>query len=107
MQRRKASLGKVYCAINARGAPNFTLTEAHRVHIFCSGAHAGCRVTRGYLGDTPHEAFTERNFAMLVDIIVARSAYGGDLDRDDIHRHATFYCSIRRLLQKLLRIIAA
>ena len=41
---------------------------------------------------------------MLVDIILARSAYGGDRDRDDLHRHATFYCSIRRFFRKLFRL---
>ena len=41
---------------------------------------------------------------MLVDIILARSATGGDRDRDDLHRHATFYCSLRRFFRQLLRL---
>ena len=42
--------------------------------------------------------------SMLVDIILARSAYGGDRDRDDLHRHATFYCGLRLFVRRLLRL---
>lgn len=37
---------------------------------------------------------------MLIDIIVGRSAYGGDRDRDDLHRHATFSCGLRKWLKR-------
>ena len=39
---------------------------------------------------------------MLADIIVGRSSYGGDRDRDDLHRHATFSCGIRSFLKRLM-----
>lgn len=47
-----------------------------------------------------------KDLFMLADIIIARSAFGGSLDRDDIHRHATFYCAVRRFLRAISRAIA-
>lgn len=42
---------------------------------------------------------------MLADIIIGRSTYGADRDRDDLHRHATFHCGIRRMFRKIMRVI--
>jgi hypothetical protein len=44
---------------------------------------------------------------VLADIIIARSAYGGDRNRDDLHRHATFSCGIRRFYRRLMRVFRA
>jgi len=41
---------------------------------------------------------------MLADILVGRSACGGDRDRDDLHRHATFSCGFRASLKRLFRL---
>jgi len=41
---------------------------------------------------------------MLADILVGRSSYGGDRDRDDLHRHATFSCGIRASIKKWLKM---
>lgn len=41
---------------------------------------------------------------MLADILVARSAYGGDRGRDDLHRHATFSYGFRSGLKRFLRL---
>ncbi|NDV85427.1 hypothetical protein GTW51_01805 [Aurantimonas aggregata] len=39
---------------------------------------------------------------MLADIIVGRSSYGGDRDRDDLHRHATFNCGVRAWFKRMM-----
>lgn len=41
---------------------------------------------------------------MLADIIIARSTYGGDRDRDDLHRHATFSCGFRARMRRFLKL---
>lgn len=51
-----------------------------------------------------HLSDQRKGISMLVDIILARSATGGDRDRDDLHRHATFYCDLRRFFRKLFRL---
>jgi len=42
---------------------------------------------------------------MLADIIIARSNYGGDRGRDDLHRHATFNCGLRNRMRRLFRML--
>ena len=41
---------------------------------------------------------------MLADVIIGRSTYGGDRERDDLHRHATFSCGLRRGVRRLLKL---
>ncbi|WP_158555193.1 hypothetical protein [Fulvimarina endophytica] len=39
---------------------------------------------------------------MLADIIVARSSYGGERGRHDMHQHAMVHYGFRRSLKRLL-----
>ena len=49
--------------------------------------------------------FKQESFDMLADIIIARSNYGGDRGRDDLHRHATFSCGLRNRMRRLFRML--
>ena len=42
---------------------------------------------------------------MLADIIVGRASNGLDRGRDDLHRHATFGCSFRSRMKRLLKFL--
>ncbi|WP_209595448.1 hypothetical protein [Jiella mangrovi] len=41
---------------------------------------------------------------MLADILIGRSSCGGDRDRDDLHRHATFNCGIKSFFKRAIRL---
>lgn len=42
---------------------------------------------------------------MLADLIVGRANYGGQRDRDDLHRHATFDCGFRTRMKRLMKFL--
>ncbi|WP_280138017.1 hypothetical protein [Aurantimonas sp. Leaf443] len=44
---------------------------------------------------------------MLADIIIGRSAFGGDRERDDLHRHATFSCGVRSWVKRMVARLSA
>lgn len=71
------------------------LVEVHEVHIYDLYLLSVDVIVQMGLGKVQH---------MLADVFIGRSTYGGDRNRDDLHRHATFSCGLRAMFRRMLRM---